>query len=116
MRVAFEREIDRFLASPSFADATRRTYRVDLKHFARWLDARGLTLDGIGVRDNKVLELLPVFHVGRRHSGWHSVSFQVSVGVVSYIGDSIAPPPHRRALVAPWRQALSEGSVACVAP
>lgn len=51
MRVAFEREIDRFLASPSFADATRRTYRVDLNHFARWLDARGLTLDGIGVRE-----------------------------------------------------------------
>jgi integrase/recombinase XerD len=49
--VAFEREIDRFLASASFADTTRRTYRVDLEHFARWLDARGLSLDDFGVRE-----------------------------------------------------------------
>jgi len=49
--VALEREIDRFLASPSFADTTRRTYRVDLEHFARWLGAGGLTLDDFGVRE-----------------------------------------------------------------
>jgi len=49
--VALEREIDRFLSSASFADTTRRTYRVDLEHFARWLDARGLTLDDFGVRE-----------------------------------------------------------------
>jgi site-specific recombinase XerD len=49
--VAFEREIDRFLSSPAFADTTRRTYRVDLEHFARWLDARGLSLDDFGVRE-----------------------------------------------------------------
>jgi site-specific recombinase XerD len=49
--VALEREIDRFLSSASFADTTRRTYRVDLEHFARWLDARGLTLDDFGIRE-----------------------------------------------------------------
>ena len=49
--MALEREIDRFLASASFADTTRRTYRVDLEHFARWLDAHGLTLDDFGVRE-----------------------------------------------------------------
>ena len=49
--MALEREIDRFLSSASFADTTRRTYRVDLEHFARWLDARGLTLDDFGVRE-----------------------------------------------------------------
>ena len=45
------REIDRFLSTASFADTTRRTYRVDLEHFARWLDSRGLTLDELGVRE-----------------------------------------------------------------
>ena len=49
--MALEPEIDRFLASASFADATRRTYRVDLEHFARWLDSQGLSLDGFGVRE-----------------------------------------------------------------
>jgi hypothetical protein len=46
-------------------------------------------VDGVGVRDDKVLELLPVFDVGRRYGGWHSVSFRVSVVVVSCTGDSI---------------------------
>jgi site-specific recombinase XerD len=46
-----EREIDRFLASASFAETTRRSYRVDVEHFARWLDARGLRLDAVGVRE-----------------------------------------------------------------
>jgi site-specific recombinase XerD len=49
--VALEREIDRFLSSASFADTTRRTYRVDLEHFARWLDARGLGLEDFGIRE-----------------------------------------------------------------
>jgi site-specific recombinase XerD len=49
--VALEREIDRFLASSLLADTTRRTYRVDLVHFARWLDERRLTLDDVGVRE-----------------------------------------------------------------
>jgi site-specific recombinase XerD len=49
--MALEREIDRFLSSAAFADATRRTYRVDLEHFARWLDSRKLTLDDFGVRE-----------------------------------------------------------------
>ncbi|MFL6035495.1 MAG: tyrosine-type recombinase/integrase [Gaiellaceae bacterium] len=49
--MAFEREIDRFLSSASFADTTRRTYRVDLEHFARWLDAHRLSLDDFGVRE-----------------------------------------------------------------
>jgi len=49
--MALEPEIDRFLASASFAEATRRTYRVDLEHFARWLDARSLSLDDVAVRE-----------------------------------------------------------------
>jgi integrase/recombinase XerC len=48
--VGLEREIDRFLSSAAFADTTRRSYRVDLEHFARWLDARRLRLDDLDVR------------------------------------------------------------------
>jgi site-specific recombinase XerD len=42
--------VDRFLASPSLADATRRAYGVDVRQFADWLSARGLGLDDIDVR------------------------------------------------------------------
>ena len=49
--MALDREIDHFLSSAAFADATRRSYRVDLEHFARWLDDRRLRLDDVGVRE-----------------------------------------------------------------
>jgi integrase/recombinase XerC len=49
--MGLEREIDRFLSSAAFAETTRRSYRVDLEHFARWLDSRGLRLDALGVRE-----------------------------------------------------------------
>jgi site-specific recombinase XerD len=49
--VGIDHEIDRFLSSPRFADATRRSYRVDLEHFARWLEARHLELEDLGVRE-----------------------------------------------------------------
>jgi site-specific recombinase XerD len=44
------KSIDRFLASPSLADATRRSYRFDLEPFADWLEARKLCLDDVDVR------------------------------------------------------------------
>jgi integrase/recombinase XerD len=44
-------EIDRFLRSPTLADATRRSYAVDLRHFVGWLDERKLLLEQIGVRE-----------------------------------------------------------------
>jgi site-specific recombinase XerD len=43
--------IERFLASPSLADATRRSYRVDVEQFARWLESRRIPLDEVGVRE-----------------------------------------------------------------
>ena len=46
-----DRRIDRFLSNAAFADATRRSYRVDLRHFARWLETRKLRVDDIGVRE-----------------------------------------------------------------
>ena len=42
--------LERFLASPSLADATRRSYRFDLEPFAEWLEQRGLGLDDVDVR------------------------------------------------------------------
>jgi site-specific recombinase XerD len=42
--------IERFLASPSLSDATRRAYRFDLEPFGDWLDARNLALDGVNTR------------------------------------------------------------------
>ena len=42
-------EIDRFLRSASFADTTRRSYRVDLEHFACWLEEHQIALDDVGV-------------------------------------------------------------------
>ena len=41
---------DRFLASPSLAETTRRAYRVDVGEFCRWLDARDTALDAVDVR------------------------------------------------------------------
>ena len=45
-----ERTIDRFLASPSLSDATRRAYRADLEEFAAWLRSRRLALDAVDSR------------------------------------------------------------------
>ncbi len=51
--------IERFLASPNLAEATRRAYRFDLEPFTAWLDARGLDLDDVyaGVLGDWVAEL-----------------------------------------------------------
>jgi hypothetical protein len=32
--------IDRFLASPSFSDTTRKAYAVDVREFGEWLARR----------------------------------------------------------------------------
>jgi site-specific recombinase XerD len=42
--------IERFLAAPSLAEATRRAYRVDVEQFGRWLAARKLGVDDVDVR------------------------------------------------------------------
>jgi site-specific recombinase XerD len=42
--------IERFLASPSLSEATRRGYRFDLEPFAAWLERRGLELDAVDAR------------------------------------------------------------------
>jgi site-specific recombinase XerD len=42
--------IERYLASPSLADSTRRAYRVDLGQFESWLEPRALRVGDIDVR------------------------------------------------------------------
>ena len=50
MRVRAQSAIDRFLASPSLGDATRRAYRVDVEEFGRWLERRETSVDAVDVR------------------------------------------------------------------
>jgi site-specific recombinase XerD len=45
-----EAAIDRFLASPSLAESTRRAYAADLRRFGDWLEQRGTTVEEIDVR------------------------------------------------------------------
>jgi site-specific recombinase XerD len=41
---------DRFLASPSLSEATRRAYGGDVEEFCTWLEGRGTSLDAVDVR------------------------------------------------------------------
>jgi site-specific recombinase XerD len=45
-----EAAIDRFLASPSLAESTRRAYAADLRRFGDWLEERGTAVEEIDVR------------------------------------------------------------------
>jgi len=42
--------IDRFLASPSLSDTTRKAYGVDVREFGDWLGRRGIPLENVDVR------------------------------------------------------------------
>ncbi len=42
--------IDRFLASPGFAESTRRSYGFDLRDFGRWLERERLGLEDVDAR------------------------------------------------------------------
>jgi len=42
-------QIERFLASPSLSESTRRAYRFDVEEFAAWLRRRKTPLDGVDV-------------------------------------------------------------------
>jgi site-specific recombinase XerD len=43
-------EVERFLSSPSLAETTRRSYRVDVEEFASWLRRNGTALEDVDVR------------------------------------------------------------------
>src|SRR5919108_3876056 len=42
--------IERYLASPSLAPATRRGYRTDLAEFASWCTSQGVALEQVDAR------------------------------------------------------------------
>jgi site-specific recombinase XerD len=42
--------IDRFLASPSLSETTKRAYAVDVREFGEWLGKRGIDVDKVDVR------------------------------------------------------------------
>jgi site-specific recombinase XerD len=42
--------IDRFLASPSLSDTTRKAYAVDVREFGEWLAKRRIDVDDVDVR------------------------------------------------------------------
>jgi site-specific recombinase XerD len=50
VRVDVTATIDRFLASPGFAESTRRSYRFDLRDFSRWLDRYGIEIERVDAR------------------------------------------------------------------
>jgi site-specific recombinase XerD len=45
-----QQEVQRFLESPTLAEATRRAYRYDVEEFCAWLRRRGTELDDVDVR------------------------------------------------------------------
>ena len=98
--MALEQDIDRFLASASFADATRRTYRVDVEHFARWLEARSLSLDDFGVRELAAY----ASDLGRARSGLAPASIARRLAAVrSFLRFTLGPARVPDAPLAPRR-------------
>jgi integrase/recombinase XerD len=107
--VETRKAIDRFLASPSLADATRRSYRFDLEPFADWLEARKLGLDGVDVRvlADYVTELgrgrprrLAPATIGRKVSAVRSL-LRFALGPARVPDAPLAPRRSRRLPVAP---------------
>jgi integrase/recombinase XerD len=92
--------IDRFLASPSLADATRRSYRFDLEPFADWLEARGTGLDDVDVR--VLSEYVTTLGRGRPRPAPSTVARKVS-SVRSFLRFSLGPARVPDAPLAPRR-------------
>ena len=93
-------EIDRFLRSASFADTTRRSYRVDLEHFARWLDEREIPLDGVGVRE--LTDYVSDLGRGRPRLAPASIARRLAA-VRSFLRSSLGPTRVPEAALGPRR-------------
>jgi site-specific recombinase XerD len=98
--VALEREIDRFLSSAAFADTTRRSYRVDLEHFARWLDSRQLGLEDLDVR--ALTEYVAELGRGRSRLAPASIARRLAA-VRSFLRSVLGPARVPDAALAPRR-------------
>ena len=93
-------EIERFLSSAKFADATRRSYRVDLDHFARWLEARRLRVDDLGVRE--LTEYAAELGRGRSRLAPASIARRLAA-VRSFLRTTLGPAQVPNAALAPRR-------------
>jgi site-specific recombinase XerD len=106
--VELQRAVDRFLASPSLSEATRRAYRVDVGQFADWLAARGLGLDDVDVRTladyaselGRARRKLAPATVGRKLAAVRSF-LRFSLGRSRVPDIPLAPRRHRRLPDAP---------------
>jgi site-specific recombinase XerD len=115
--VKVDEQIDRFLRSPALSDATRRSYRVDLEHFARWLASRSLKLERLGVRElteyttelSRERPKLAPATVARRLAAIRSF-MRSTLGAANVPETSLAPRKRRR-LPDPPRQAEIERSL-----
>lgn len=96
--------IDRFLASPTLAESTRRAYAADLADFAGWLTRSGRTLDDVDVR--ALAEYTAELGRGRRSLAPSTVARRLAA-VRSFIRftrgaarvpESALPPRRRRRL------------------
>ena len=95
-----ERRIDRFLSNAVFADATRRSYRADLRHFARWLESRRLQLDDLGVRE--LADYAAELGRGRSRLAPASISRRLAA-VRSFLRTTLGPTRVPDASLAPKR-------------
>ncbi len=99
-------EIERFLASPSFSDATRRSYRFDLEQFAGWLGGRRLEDVDLRVLSDYAAELgrrrpkLAPASIGRKLSSIRSL-LRFALGAANVPDGSLAPKKARRLPSAP---------------
>jgi len=93
-------EIDRFLRSASLADTTRRSYRVDLEHFARWLEEHQIALDDVGVRE--LTEYVSDLGRGRPRLAPASVARRLAA-VRSFLRASLGPSRVPDAALGPRR-------------
>jgi site-specific recombinase XerD len=93
-------EIDRFLRSASLADTTRRSYRVDLEHFARWLEAHETALDDVGV--NELTDYVTDLGRGRPRLAPASVARRLAA-VRSFLRSALGPSRVPDAALGPRR-------------
>jgi site-specific recombinase XerD len=93
-------EIDRFLRSASLADTTRRSYRVDLEHFARWLEEHQIELEDVGVQ--ALTDYVSDLGRGRPRLAPASVARRLAA-VRSFLGAALGPSRVPEAALGPRR-------------
>jgi site-specific recombinase XerD len=92
--------IDRFLASASLAEATRRAYASDLRDFDAWLNTEGLSMDRIDTR--ALAEYTAELGRGRRGLAPATIARRLAA-VRSFLRFTLGPAHVPEAALAPRR-------------